>query len=64
MGGCLGLSGALFQSLLRNPLASPDIIGITSSASATGALALVWFGLTGLALSGVVRGRDAASPRS
>ncbi|GAA1438691.1 iron chelate uptake ABC transporter family permease subunit [Leifsonia poae] len=54
VGGCLGLSGALFQSLLRNPLASPDIIGITSSASATGALALVWFGLTGLALSGIV----------
>ncbi|WP_431277696.1 FecCD family ABC transporter permease [Leifsonia poae] len=54
VGGCLGLSGALFQSVVRNPLASPDIIGITASASATGAIALVWFGLTGLALSGVV----------
>ncbi len=54
VGGCLGLSGALFQTLARNPLASPDIIGITASASATGAVALVWFGLTGLALSGAV----------
>ncbi|WP_223691121.1 FecCD family ABC transporter permease [Leifsonia poae] len=54
VGGCLGLSGALIQSIARNPLASPDIIGITASASATGATALVWFGLTGLALSGVV----------
>ncbi|WP_082581429.1 FecCD family ABC transporter permease [Leifsonia sp. Root227] len=54
VGGCLGLSGALIQSIARNPLASPDIIGITASASATGAIALVWFGLTGLALSGVV----------
>jgi iron complex transport system permease protein len=54
VGGCLGLSGALFQSTARNPLASPDIIGITASASATGAIALVLFGLTGLALSGVV----------
>lgn len=54
IGGCLGLSGALIQSIARNPLASPDIIGITASASATGSIALVWFGLTGLALSGVV----------
>jgi iron complex transport system permease protein len=34
VGGCLGLSGALFQTLARNPLASPDIIGITASATA------------------------------
>jgi iron complex transport system permease protein len=54
VGACLGLSGALFQSVARNPLASPDIIGITTSASATGAVALVWFGITGLALSGIV----------
>ncbi len=54
VGACLGLSGALFQSVARNPLASPDIIGITTSASATGAVALVWFGVTGLALSGIV----------
>lgn len=54
VGACLGLSGALIQSVARNPLASPDIIGITASASAAGAIGLVWFGLAGLALSGVV----------
>jgi iron complex transport system permease protein len=54
VGACLGLSGALVQSVARNPLASPDIIGITAAASATGSIALVGFGLTGLALSGAV----------
>jgi iron complex transport system permease protein len=54
VGACLGMSGALIQSMARNPLASPDIIGITAAASATGSIALVWFGLTGLALSGMV----------
>lgn len=54
VGGCLALSGAVFQSVVRNPLASPDLVGITAAASATGAVAIVWFGLTGLALSGVV----------
>lgn len=54
VGSCLGISGGLFQSVARNPLASPDIIGITTAASATGAVALVWFGITGLALSGLV----------
>ncbi|WP_037842220.1 iron chelate uptake ABC transporter family permease subunit, partial [Streptomyces sp. NRRL WC-3549] len=29
-----GLSGAVFQSVLRNPLAAPDIIGISAGASA------------------------------
>jgi iron complex transport system permease protein len=56
VGACLGLSGALIQSVARNPLASPDIIGITAAAAAAGSVALVWFGLTGLALSGVVLG--------
>lgn len=37
VGGALGLSGAIFQSLARNPLGSPDIIGFTSGA-ATGAV--------------------------
>lgn len=33
VGGALGLSGLILQSMVRNPLASPDIIGITSGAS-------------------------------
>ena len=28
-GGCLAVAGTLFQSLTRNPLASPDLLGIT-----------------------------------
>lgn len=36
-GLALGLSGAVFQSISRNPLGSPDLIGFTTG-SATGAL--------------------------
>jgi iron complex transport system permease protein len=36
-GAALGVSGAMFQSLTRNPLASPDVIGFASG-SYTGAL--------------------------
>lgn len=39
-GAALGASGAVFQSLTRNPLASPDIIGF-SAGSYTGALILI-----------------------
>lgn len=37
IGATLGLAGAVFQTLARNPLASPDIVGF-SAGSATGAL--------------------------
>jgi iron complex transport system permease protein len=33
VGAALGLSGALLQGITRNPLASPDILGINASAS-------------------------------
>lgn len=39
-GAALGVSGAVFQSLTRNPLASPDIIGF-SAGSYTGALIVI-----------------------
>lgn len=39
-GAALGASGAVFQSLTRNPLASPDIIGF-STGSYTGALIVI-----------------------
>lgn len=35
VGTALGVSGAITQSVARNPLASPDILGITGGASAT-----------------------------
>ncbi|MBD9390630.1 iron chelate uptake ABC transporter family permease subunit, partial [Agrobacterium sp. AGB01] len=40
LGGALGMSGAIFQSLTRNPLGSPDIIGF-SAGSYTGALVVM-----------------------
>src|SRR5262245_32465171 len=39
-GGALALSGMTFQALLRNPLADPFILGVSSGA-ATGAVAAV-----------------------
>lgn len=50
-GAAFGLAGVTFQSLLRNPLASPDIIGISWGASASAVGAIVVFGLTGPAVS-------------
>ncbi|AEG44702.1 iron chelate uptake ABC transporter family permease subunit [Isoptericola variabilis] len=51
-GASFGLAGALFQSTLRNPLASPDILGIASGASLGAVWALLVAGLTGFAVSG------------
>lgn len=50
-GASFGLGGVAFQTMLRNPLASPDIIGISTGASAAAAVAIVVFGLSGLAVS-------------
>jgi iron complex transport system permease protein len=51
VGAALGMSGAIFQSIARNPLASPDIIGVTYGASAFAVFAIVTVGLTGVAVS-------------
>ncbi|GAA3652323.1 FecCD family ABC transporter permease [Microbacterium marinilacus] len=40
-GIAFGVAGTTFQTMLRNPLASPDVIGITSGASAAAVLCLV-----------------------
>ncbi|HWV20888.1 MAG TPA: iron chelate uptake ABC transporter family permease subunit [Devosia sp.] len=50
-GAAFGLSGIIFQTLLRNPLASPDIIGIAHGASAAAVFSIVVLGWTGLATS-------------
>ncbi len=42
-----GLSGVAFQIMLRNPLASPDIIGISSGASAAAVFSIVVLSLSG-----------------
>ncbi|RII14765.1 putative siderophore transport system permease protein YfhA [Streptomyces sp. YIM 130001] len=51
IGMAFGTAGAVFQTLLRNPLASPDIIGISAGASAGAAIGSLGFQLSGLALS-------------
>ncbi|SCE04613.1 iron chelate uptake ABC transporter family permease subunit, partial [Streptomyces sp. OspMP-M43] len=51
VGVAFGLSGAVFQTVLRNPLASPDLIGISAGASAVAVTAALVFQVSGLALS-------------
>ena len=46
-----GLGGAAFQTMLRNPLASPDIIGINLGASAAAVFAIVVLQTNGPAVS-------------
>jgi len=46
IGGALSISGAVFQSVLKNPLASPYILGVSSGASLGAALVM----LTGFTL--------------
>ncbi|HEY8490149.1 MAG TPA: iron chelate uptake ABC transporter family permease subunit [Dehalococcoidia bacterium] len=41
VGGLLALAGAVFQGLVRNPLVSPDVIGINAGASVAAALWIV-----------------------
>ncbi|MBV0895945.1 iron chelate uptake ABC transporter family permease subunit [Microbacterium sp. NC79] len=58
-GAAFGVAGVTFQTLLRNPLASPEIIGIAPGASATaviGIVALRWSdsAVSLLALGGAV----------
>jgi iron complex transport system permease protein len=46
VGASLGLSGAVLQGLLRNPLAEPSLLG-TSSGAALGAVIVFYFGIGG-----------------
>ncbi|UFP97455.1 FecCD family ABC transporter permease [Pseudomonas fitomaticsae] len=43
VGSALAVSGLILQSIIRNPLASPDLLGITSGASAAAVLYLSFF---------------------
>jgi iron complex transport system permease protein len=51
-GAALGLSGAVFQSLVRNPLGSPDVLGFTQGAAAGALVAIVVGGGGSLAVAG------------
>ncbi len=58
IGLALGMSGAVFQSLSRNPLGSPDIIGFTSGAAAGAVAEILVFhgGQTAIALAAIAGG--------
>lgn len=58
VGAALGAAGALLQSLLRNPLASPDLLGISGGAGAAAVFAMLTLGLGGplLALAAFLGG--------
>lgn len=44
LGAALGMSGAIFQSLTRNPLGSPDIIGFDAGAYAGALIVIILLG--------------------
>ncbi|WP_018653840.1 FecCD family ABC transporter permease [Actinomadura flavalba] len=64
VGVALGVAGAITQSVARNPLASPDVLGITAGASAvavflvtvTGGLAATIAGTVGLSAAALAGG--------
>ena len=45
VGACLAMAGAAFQGFLKNPLADPYTLGVSSGA-AVGAVAVLFFGIT------------------
>ncbi|MCQ2418069.1 MAG: iron ABC transporter permease [Oscillospiraceae bacterium] len=57
-GAVLGICGFVYQTVFRNPLASPDIIGVSSGASLGAAVGILCFGsaaaITASAFAGAV----------
>lgn len=49
-GAALGVAGAVFQRVTRNPLASPDIVGVAGGASVAAVALIVFSGSSGAAL--------------
>lgn len=52
VGAALGVAGSITQSIARNPLASPDMLGVTDGAGAAAVLAIV-LGGSGLTVAGL-----------
>ncbi|WP_312871339.1 FecCD family ABC transporter permease [Amycolatopsis acididurans] len=50
VGVAFGLAGVIFQRLLRNPLASPDVIGLSAGSCVGAVICLLVFGASGLVL--------------
>lgn len=47
VGAALGLAGAITQAIVRNPLASPDLLGVTQGAGAAATAVIVFAGSMG-----------------
>lgn len=62
-GGALAVAGAISQTVARNPLASPDVLGVTAGASlgAVGVLVLAGGGAAGLSGAAALVGMPAAA---
>ncbi|MFJ8741549.1 FecCD family ABC transporter permease [Embleya sp. NPDC127516] len=54
VGIALGVSGAITQSIARNPLASPDVLGVTGGASAVAVFLVTVSGGASAAIAGTV----------
>lgn len=52
VGAAFAISGAIFQSLVRNPLGTPELIGFTQGTSAGAVVGITVLGATGFALTG------------
>ncbi|WP_144124278.1 FecCD family ABC transporter permease [Catellatospora sichuanensis] len=61
VGLALGASGTVFQQLLRNPLASPDFVGITAGASLAAVSGIVLAQVGGLAVCALALGGAVAA---
>lgn len=55
-GACFGLAGVIFQTMLRNPLASPDVIGFNAGATCGALASIVITGSTSLVLPAAIAG--------
>jgi iron complex transport system permease protein len=60
VGLALGAAGTVFQQLLRNPLASPDFVGISAGAGLAAVSGIVLLQAGGLVVSGLALGGAAA----
>lgn len=59
-GFLLGICGFVYQTVFRNPLASPDVIGVSSGASAGAAAGILFLGSAGAVTASAFAGALAA----
>src|SRR5690625_4383667 len=64
-GFAFGIAGAVFQTMLRNPLANPNVIGITTGSSAAAVFCIVILHANGaiVSIASVIAGLDRKSTR-